>query len=332
MQEWKRQYFSSLLPGTGERGTIGLPLALGMYEFAPLWHGMLTALGFRVVLSGLSTRATYERGQLTIPSDTACYPAKIIHGHVLQLLDQGITNIFYPGLSYNVDEHAASNHYNCPLVAYYGELLRGNIPQLKEANFMEPFLLLDDEKTIARGMLPCLRALDPSLTLREVRRAARKGLDAYRDYTAAVRRAGEEALREARFRGMRTMVLAGRPYHVDPEIGHGIDKLASSLGFAVVTEDSVAHLAPVQYVKVLDQWTFHARLYRAAAFAASQPDVELTQLVSFGCGIDAITSDEVRDILEAVGKHYTLLKIDEITNLGAVRIRLRSLLGALEAN
>ena len=331
VQQWKRDFFAALRPVPGKRGKIGLPMALGMYELAPLWHRLFTELGFEVHLSGLSTRRTYERGQLTIPSDTACYPAKIMHGHVLELLDRGITNIFYPGLSYNVDEKAASNHYNCPLVAYYGETLKGNLPQLRQAHFMEPFLLLDNAKRIARGLRDCVRELDTSVTDGELRRAAQAGLDAYHAYVEAVHREGERVIREARAKGRRIMILAGRPYHVDPEIGHGIDKLAGSLGFAVVTEDSVAHLAPVQYVKVLDQWTFHARLYRAAAFAAANPDVELVQLVSFGCGIDAITTDEVRDILERSGKHYTQLKIDEITNLGAVRIRLRSLLGALEA-
>ncbi len=331
IQQWKRDFLSSLRPKDGPRGKIGLPMALGMYELAPLWHRLFTELGFEVRLSGLSTRKTYERGQLTIPSDTACYPAKIMHGHVLELLDAGVTNIFYPGLSYNVDEKAASNHYNCPLVAYYGETLKGNLPQLKQANFMEPFLVLDNARRIARGLRECVRKLAPDVTDKELRRAAQAGLDAYHVYVEALHREGERVLREARAAGRRIMVLAGRPYHADPEIGHGIDRLAGSLGFAVVTEDSVAHLAPVQYVKVLDQWTFHARLYRAAAFAAVNPDVELVQLVSFGCGIDAITTDEVRDILERSGKHYTQLKIDEITNLGAVRIRLRSLLGALEA-
>ena len=330
MQAWKRAYLEGLKPVPGGRGRIGLPLALSMYELAPLWHGMLTALGFEVVLSGLSTRKTYEKGQLTIPSDTACYPAKIMHGHMLQLLEMGVDAILYPGLTYNVDERAGDNHFNCPVVAYYGEVLRGNMRQMRQTQFLNPYVLLDNERTIARGLYPCLHELDATITKAEVRRAARAGLAAYHAYTKALHQAGRDALAQARAMGKRVMILAGRPYHVDPEIGHGIDKLACSLGFAVVTEDSVAELAPVQRVKVLDQWTFHARLYRAAAFAAANPDVELVQLVSFGCGIDAITTDEVRAILERAGKHYTQLKIDEITNLGAVRIRLRSLLGALE--
>ena len=330
LHEWKRRYFTLLAPVPGRRGKIGLPMALSMYEFAPLWHALFTYLGFEVHFSALSSRKTYERGQFTIPSDTACYPAKIMHGHVLELLDAGIDRIFYPGVTYNVDEGVSSNHYNCPVVAYYAELLHGNMEELQNAQFLYPYLSLDNARELTKTLYPTLHALDRSITRRDVHRAADAGFAAYHAYLAALRDEGERALADARAMGKRVMILAGRPYHVDPEIGHGIDRLANSLGFAVVTEDSICHLAPTQYVKVLDQWTFHARLYRAAYFAARMPDVELVQLVSFGCGIDAITTDEVRDILEQHHKHYTQLKIDEITNLGAVKIRLRSLLGALE--
>ena len=188
----------------------------------------------------------------------------------------------------------------------------------------------DRKRELTATLLPCLRQLDGTITRGQVKKAVAAGFAAYEQYKAALRREGEAALAWAREHGKRIMLLAGRPYHIDPEIGHSIDKLASSLGFVVVSEDSVCHLAPVQYVKVLDQWTFHARLYRAAAYAAAHEDVQLVQLVSFGCGVDAITTDEVRSILERSGKYYTQIKIDEITNLGAVRIRLRSLLGALE--
>ena len=330
LHEWKRSYFTALTPVPGKRGKLGLPMALSMYEFAPLWHALFTYLGFEVHFSGLSSRKTYERGRFTIPSDTACYPAKIMHGHVLELLDAGIDRIFYPGVTYNVDEGVSSDHYNCPVVAYYAELLHGNMDALQNADFLYPYLSMNNAKELAKTLYPTLHALDGSITRRDARNAADAGFAAYRAYTDALRAEGERALALARAEGRRVMILAGRPYHVDPEIGHGIDRLANSLGFAVVTEDSVCHLAPTQYVKVLDQWTFHARLYRAAYFAARMPDVELVQLVSFGCGIDAITTDEVRDILERHHKHYTQLKIDEITNLGAVKIRLRSLLGALE--
>ena len=327
---WKREYLASLQPVLGSRGRIGIPMALSTYEFAPMWHALFTALGFEVHFSRQSNRATYEKGQFTIPSDTACYPAKIMHGHMLELMEQGIETIFYPGLTYNVDEGASDNHYNCPIVAYYADLLQGNMEDLKKVRFLHPYLRIDSEKDLVKTMYPALRELDSSITKAEVKKAVAAGFSAYEVYKSNVRRQGEKALEFARSSGKRIMILAGRPYHIDPEIGHGIDKLASSLGFVVVSEDSVCHLSPVQYVNVLDQWTFHARLYRAAAYAAQHSDTELVQLVSFGCGVDAITTDEVRAILEKNDKYYTQIKIDEITNLGAVKIRLRSLLGALE--
>ncbi len=331
LHAWKREYLNSLTPVRGPRGKLGIPMALSTYELAPLWHALFTALGFEVHFSKQSNRRTYEKGQFTIPSDTACYPAKIMHGHMLELImDAGIETLFYPGLTYNIDEGASDNHYNCPVVAYYAELLNANMEALEQVRFLYPYLSLDSEKGLTDTLLPCLKKLDPAIKRREVKRAVAEGFAAYERYKAAIRAEGEAALAYARANGKRIMILAGRPYHIDPEIGHGIDKLASGLGFVVVSEDAVCHLAPIQEVKVLDQWTFHARLYRAAAYAAEHADTELVQLVSFGCGVDAITTDEVRAILERSNKYYTQIKIDEITNLGAVRIRLRSLLGALE--
>ena len=327
---WKRDYLTHLPSEAGKRGKIGLPLALGMYELAPLWHALFTSLGFEVVLSGLSNRKTYEAGQFSIPSDTACYPAKIMHGHIETLLKNGIDTIFYPCLTYNVDEKASDNHYNCPVVAYYAELLQANMDDLKRAHFVYPYLSIDSRAALTRTLLPALSELDSTIRRAEVRRAVDRAFEAYDAYLDALHTAGKNAVEWARANGKRVMILAGRPYHVDPEISHGIDKLAASLGFAVVTEDSVANLVPARKTKVLDQWTFHARMYRAAEFAVQNPDVELVQLVSFGCGVDAITTDEIRDILDAGGKLYTQIKIDEITNLGAVRIRLRSLVGALD--
>ena len=328
LYEWKREYFKSFKPVKGSRGTVGIPMALGMFELAPLWYSLFTSLGFEVVFSALSTRKTYERGQFSIPSDTACYPAKIMHGHMAELVEMGIKNIFYPGLTYNVNEGASDNHYNCPVVAYYSELLDSNMEQLKGVNFMRPYLSLDSRAELLKTLYPALNAF--GVEKPELRIAIKKAFEDYKAYTKLVQKQGEAAIAEARKSGNRIMILAGRPYHIDPEISHGIDKLANSLGFAVVTEDSVFHLAPVQYVKVLDQWTFHSRLYRAARYATEAPDVEFVQMVSFGCGIDAITTDELHTILESAGKHYTQIKIDDITNLGAVKIRLRSLLGALE--
>ena len=333
---WKRERLFSLTPPMDApadpaypRGLIGLPLALSHFELAPLWVAFWRELGFDPRLSPPSDRAVYELGQFSIPSDTACYPAKIIHGHLEKLLASGIDLIFYPCLSYNLDEGYGDNHYNCPIVAYYGELLRGNVDSLREARFLSPYLSLDSPSALARTVYPELVRLFPDIGRSQLRRAAKAGFAAYESYMAQVRRQGEQALRFAAEQGKRALILAGRPYHIDPEIGHGIDHLAASLGFVVVSEDSVCHLAPAQPTRVLDQWTYHARLYRAARFAAEHPGVDLVQLVSFGCGMDAITSDEVRSILESRGKFYTQIKIDEITNLGAVKIRLRSLAAAL---
>ena len=330
LYEWKREYMQGLKPVKGCRGAIGIPMALSTYELAPLWHGFFTALGYEVHFSALSNRATYEKGQFSIPSDTVCYPAKIMHGHMEELMQQGISLLFYPELTYNVDEKASDNHYNCPVVAYYAELLNGNMESLRNAKFLFPPLRIENPRALCRTIYPALHELDASVSRKNVLAAAKAGFEKYQNYKQELQKQGEAALRSARARGKRTIILAGRPYHVDPEIGHGIDRLITSLDCAVVSEDSICHLAPVQNVHVLDQWTFRARLYRAAAFAAENPDVELVQLVSFGCGVDAITTDEVRDILERGSKYYTQIKIDEITNLGAVRIRLRSLLGALE--
>ena len=327
---YKRDVLTSLEKGEGKRGRVGLPLALGMYELLPMWHAIFRALDFSVTVSGMSTRATYEKGQFSIPSDTACYPAKIMHGHIEELLSAEVDLIFYPALSYNVDEGTGDNCYNCPVVAYYAELLSGNMERLRETPFLYPYLNINRSGRLAKGLYDALSPLYPELSLSEVRRAVKAGRAAYNAHMAAIRREGEAALAYARENGKRVMILAGRPYHVDAEISHGIDKLASSLGFVVVSEDSVCHLTGHQPVRVLNQWTYHARLYRAARYATEHEDVELVQLVSFGCGVDAITTDEVRAVLEAKGKLYTQLKIDEITNLGAVKIRLRSLLGALE--
>ena len=330
LHAFKRAYLNNLSQGDGSRGTVGIPMALGMYELYPFWHGVFTSLGFRVKASAQSTRHTYEKGQFSIPSDTACYPAKLMHGHVEELIAEGVDAIFYPCLTYNVDEKSADNHYNCPVVAYYSELLAGNVENLQKTKFLYPYLNINNDRALTSELLSLLNTDYPDLTKADVRNAVRAGREAYERFMSAVRREGEYAVKYARENGKRIMILAGRPYHIDPEIGHGIDKLAVSLGFVVVSEDSIAHLTERQPVHVLNQWTYHARLYRAARYATEHPDTELVQLVSFGCGVDAITTDEIRSILEEKGKYYTQIKIDEITNLGAVRIRLRSLLGALE--
>jgi len=315
-------------PPENSRGTIGLPLALGMYELAPLWYGIFASLGFTVKNSGLSSRELYEKGHFSIPSDTACYPAKIMHGHMELLLEEGCDAIFYPRLSYNVDEGRpeSDNHYNCPVVAYYSELLAGNMDSLKGRKFWYPYLDINSRKNLLHGLWQMLRADYPDITRKEIRRAIDAGFARYEAHMQAIRDAGEKAITWAKEHGRRVMILAGRPYHADPEIGHGIDKLALSLGYVVVSEDAVAHLAPApEDLHILNQWTYHSRLYRAALYAGSHTDVDLVQLVSFGCGVDAITTDEVRQLLESRGRFYTQIKIDEISNLGAVRIRLRTL-------
>ena len=332
LHEFKRNYLSGLSANSTEksRGRIGIPFALGMYELLPLWHGIFTALNFEVVVSGASTRRTYEKGQFSIPSDTACYPAKIMHGHIEELAERGVDAIFYPCLSYNMKEEGTDNHYNCPVVAYYSELLAGNMEVLEKTELLYPYLNINNKRELTSKLYGVIKEKFGDVRRSDLRRAVRVGFKEYGKYMSAVAKEGERALAYAREKGKRIMIIAGRPYHIDPEIGHGIDKLASSLGFVVVSEDSVYHLAKPESVKVINQWTYHARLYRAARYASEHKDTELVQLVSFGCGVDAITTDEVRAILEEKGKFYTQIKIDEITNLGAVRIRLRSLLGALE--
>ena len=330
LYEFKRNYLTSIKSEDGKRGTMGLPLALGMYELLPLWHGIFTKLGFTVKVSPMSTRRTYEKGQFSIPSDTACYPAKIMHGHIATLINDGVDAIFYPCLTYNMDEKMTDNHYNCPVVAYYSELLKGNMDDLAKIKFLYPYLNINNKKELTKELHRYLSGFFDGISKSEVKSAVDYGMQKYAEYMEAVRAEGAKALDFARKNGMRIMILAGRPYHIDAEIGHGIDKLANSLGFVVVSEDSVFRLAEPFTVKVLNQWTYHARLYRAARYAAEHDDTELVQLVSFGCGVDAITTDEVRSILENAGKYYTQIKIDEITNLGAVTIRLRSLIGALD--
>ncbi len=328
---YKRSRIEELSKDTGEakRGTVGLPLALGTYELLPLWHTLFKELGFKVSVSGFSGRKLYQKGQYSIPSDTACYPAKIMHGHIEKLVEEGVDAVFYPCLTYNVNEKSGDNHYNCPVVAYYSELLNGNVESLKKTTFLYPYLNINNKKELTKELFAALKNRF-GVAKSEVKKAVDRGFDAYKRWMADIRNMGAKAVRLAREKGKRIMVMSGRPYHIDPEIGHGIDKLASSLGFVVVSEDSIADLTASPRVRVLNQWTYHARLYAAAKYACEHSDTQLVQLVSFGCGLDAITTDEVRAILEEKGKLYTQIKIDEITNLGAVKIRLRSLIGALD--
>jgi len=330
LHEFKRNRLKNLPEGENIRGTVGIPLALGMYELAPFWHGIFTNLGFRVVFSGFSSRELYTKGQSSIPSDTVCYPAKLMHGHIETLIEKKTDYIFYPCLTYNFDEKTGDNHYNCPVVAYYSEVLKGNMESLKNTVFLCPYLNINNPGELAKELFSLLKPKHPDLRLKEVKRAVDSGYRQYRKWMEELRSEGRRAIEYAKAHNRRVLILAGRPYHIDPETGHAIDKLAVSLGFVVITEDSVSNIMKPERVNVLNQWTYHARLYNAAEYAGHHGNCELVQLVSFGCGLDAVTSDEVREILEKHGKIYTQIKIDEISNPGAIKIRLRSLLGALE--
>ena len=312
------------------RATIGLPLCLNMYELLPFWHTLFTKLGFGVKTSPVSSRALYQEGQATIPSDTACFPAKLAHGHIAELVKLGVDAVFYPCMSYNVDEHLGDNHYNCPVVAYYPEVLEGNCPELEHTTFIYDYVNLARRKDFTKRFPAILDKYFPGLNHKEVVEAIDAAYTEYERHMVQVRAKGAEIIAKAREEHKRIVVLAGRPYHVDPEVNHGIDKLIIRQGAAVVTEDSVSHLMEKFPTSVLNQWTYHSRLYAAAKYCTTQPDMDLVQLVSFGCGLDAITTDETREILQEGGKLYTQLKIDEITNLGAVNIRLRSLFAALD--
>ena len=314
---------------TGKRGVIGLPLGLNMYENLFFWEAFFRNLDFDIVVSDLSSRALYAKGQYSVPSDTACYPAKLMHGHIENLLDKGVTTIFYPCMSYNFDESKGDNHFNCPVVAYYPELLASNVEKLKQVRYLYPYLDLAERKTFPKKIWQALQEYYPDLTLREVKRASDCAYESYHCQREQVKEEGRKALEFARQKGLKTIILCGRPYHVDPEINHGINQLITSLGLVVVTEDCVADLVQPVRPDVLNQWTYHSRLYNAAEYVVEHRDCELVQLVSFGCGIDAITTDEVSAILARGQRLYTQLKIDEINNLGAVRIRIRSLIGAV---
>ncbi len=315
--------------GNGSRGRIGIPFGLNMYENLPFWFELFTRLNFEVVLSPESSRKLYIKGQRTIPSDTVCYPAKLLHGHVEALVEMGVDAIFYPCMSYNFDEKSSDNNYNCPVVAYYPELLAANMPDLKRTRFLNPYAGLHRPKDYERIGSQWF-ADTFGVPRREALHAIRAAYQAYDRYKEDLHRTGQRYIDEARRQGLPILVLAGRPYHIDPEINHGINELAASFGFVVVSEDAVAFHEEYAPRKVLNQWTFQARMYNAARFVCGQPDMELVQLVSFGCGTDAITGDEMRSILEAGGRLYTQLKIDDISNLGAVKIRVRSLIAAME--
>ncbi len=331
LYDYKKQLLESYTPQKGGRGVIGIPMGLNMFELYPFWHTFFTHLGFGVQASPASTRQMYFKGQHTIPSDTVCYPAKLMHGHIEALLEMAPDAIFYPCMSYNVDEHKGDNHYNCPVVAYYPEVLDSNVTALSRVKFIYDYVGIHRPKDFPGKMQGILGKYFPKIPLREIKQAAKAAYAEYGAYMQRVRDKGQEFLRLAKEQKLPVIVLSGRPYHLDPEVNHGIDTLLCQCGAVVVTEDSVSGQVERFPTGVLNQWTYHARLYAAAKYVVDSGDkrLNLVQLVSFGCGVDAITGDEVRAILEAGGRIYTQIKIDEITNLGAVRIRLRSLFAAL---
>lgn len=328
---FKQQYLAQFKPSMNRRGKIGLPFQLNFMEQLPFWHSFFSYLGFEVVVSPPSTRQTYLDGQSTIPSDTVCYPAKLMHGHIQYLLDEGVKTIFYPCSSYNIDEHKGDNHFNCPVVAYYPEVLKNNIPALQEEGitFISDYLSLADRSFLPKRLYAVL-GKPYGIANKEIRQACKRGYEAHEAYLKAIRKQGEIIIENARNKKWPIIVLAGRPYHLDSEVNHGIDQLLLQCECAVISEDTIAHKMKKESRKVLNQWPYHARLYDAARYVLSQQDMNLIHLVSFGCGLDAVTSDEIRDILHDSEKIYTQIKIDEITNLGAVKIRIRSLLAALE--
>ncbi|MGX4685751.1 acyl-CoA dehydratase activase-related protein [Vagococcus sp. JNUCC 83] len=313
------------------RGEIGLPRVLNMYENYPLWHTFFTDLGFQVKLSPRSNKSVYERGMETIPSDTVCYPAKLSHGHVQSLIDDGVPLIFYPGVIFErQEEKSADNHFNCPIVQSYPDVLRNNMDDIREGkvDYRNPFLNLANPYSVAIVLYECFK--DFGVTQEEVKSALTHGYNELETFKEDIRAKGEETLRMLTLKGEKGIVLAGRPYHIDPEINHGISQIITQEGFHVLTEDSISHLEEMDNLRVVNQWVYHSRLYAAAKVVGKNKHLEMVQLNSFGCGIDAVTTDQVEEILDKYGKIFTVLKIDEGLNLGAIRIRIRSLKAAMK--
>lgn len=314
------------------RGEIGIPRVLNMYENYPFWFTFLTKLKFKVVLSPISNKGIFKLGIETIPSESACYPAKISHGHIMYLINKGLKIIFYPCVPYEYKEDSgANNHYNCPMVTSYPDVIKNNIDDLKEKNikYLSPFLSLHNKEKLYKRLYEIFEEFN--VTKKEIIEAVDAAFNERENVVSDIRKKGEETLKYIEEHKMKGIVLSGRPYHIDPEINHGLTDIITSFNMAVLTEDSVAHLGNLERpIRVVDQWMYHTRLYRAAAFVKERSDLELIQLTSFGCGLDAVTSDQVAEILASRGKMYTLIKIDEGSNLGAVKIRIRSLKAAME--
>ncbi|MGP1497619.1 MAG: acyl-CoA dehydratase activase-related protein [Schaalia odontolytica] len=313
------------------RGDIGIPRVLGMYENYPFWFTMLTALGFRVMISGRSNHDLFETGMESIPSENVCYPAKLVHGHIESLLDKGISTIFYPCVDFEQKTTESENSFNCPIVATYPEVIRNNMERLTEpgTRFISPFVNFGNRDYLPAHLSKTFKQYGYDIPVEEMKAALDKAWEEDAAVKAEIRAKGVETIEWMRSHGVRGIVLAGRPYHLDPEINHGIPEVIIGLGMAVLTEDSIVDARLERPLRVLDQWSYHSRLYEAAARVGDEPDLEMVQLNSFGCGVDAITADQVQEILEGRGDVHTVLKIDEVSNLGAAKIRLRSLDAAI---
>lgn len=329
--KWKRLFSYESLGDAATRGKVGIPRVLNMFENYPFWHTFFTQLGYDVVLSSPSSRVIYEKGLASITSETACYPAKLVHGHIEELVEQGVPMIFYPSVFYEHQEYdTAHNHLNCPVVAGYPEVIRNNVDSLKENNvdFRAPFISLQDKNKLKKRLVEELKDILPDA--QEINQAVDAAWTEMETYRQDVRDEGKRAVQWLRDNGKKGIVLAGRPYHIDPEINHGIPGVINSLGWGVLSEDSIGGQKDVDDLRVLDQWVYHSRVYRAAQNVGDTDDLELVQLNSFGCGLDAVVTDQVNEILAEHDKIYTVLKIDEVNNLGSAKIRLRSLTQALE--
>ena len=316
------------------RGVIGIPRVLNMYEDFPFWAAFFGKLGYDIVLSGKSNPMIYYKGMSTIPSDSLCYPAKLVHGHVMDLVEKGVKRIFYPCMPYNMEDDVnhTGNHYNCPVVASYAENIRNNMDVLRNENieFIEPFLPINNPKKMLQRLTEVEFFKSDGITSKELKAAMDAGYKELEQYREDVRNKGKEILQTAKEKNLPVILLVGRPYHIDPEINHGIPEMIQSYNLAIVSEDSVYHMdTPKDELSIVNQWSYHARLYHAASFAAAHPEINLIQLSSFGCGLDAITTNQVREIMEGHQRLYTMIKLDEVSNLGAARIRLRSLLAVL---
>ena len=333
MYQWKYDRLFDYEPlENAPRGTIGIPRALNMYENYPLWFTILTNLGFKVVLSDHSNHKLYESGIESMPSESACYPAKLTHGHIMNLLDKGVDTIFYPCIMYETREFKTSdNHYNCPIVQSYSEAIKLNVEALEERHikYINPFLPME-EKALLKRFLELDEFKEYNFTKSELERAIKLGFEEQRKFKAEVRAKGEEFLEWINEHNEKAIVLAGRPYHLDKEVNHGIDTMINSLGLAVLTEDSICHLSKLDTkLRVVDQWSYHSRVYNAADVVSRYPNIELVNLNSFGCGLDAIVTDQTEEILKFNNRLYTTIKIDEINNLGAIKIRIRSLIASM---